>query len=57
MKGRPAVLWNSAYTRKQEIGSSVTSVWDGGIVYVLILHTRKLEMTRLSLFVVIASNN
>lgn len=36
--------WNSAKTRKQEIGSSVTSVWCGGIVYVLTLHIRKLKV-------------
>ena len=57
MKGRPVVLRNSAYTRKQEIRSSVTSVWDGGIVYVLILHIRKPEMIRFSLFVLTTSLN
>ena len=45
---RPAAVWNSANIRKQETGSNITSVWDGGIVYVLILHIRKLEIIHFS---------
>ena len=52
MKERPPAVWNSANTRMQEIGFNVTSVSDGGIVYVLTFYIRKLEMIHSSSLVV-----
>ena len=48
MKERPAAVWNSANIRKQEIVFNVTSISDGGIVYVLTFHIRRPEIIHFS---------